>query len=303
MSFTDMMSSGRGPGVIGMVMALFVLIGFGLLFMFAFDEGFQGGELSIEAMIAQQAKEIQKSRESITSGQDRLAQVPAMVSKAKELASLKSKNQGYRDSIVNLKKAVENSNSKLALLKKDFESYKDEYRAFVRGKAKGEERAKLETKDGTVYEDVMIRDVSAIGIQIRHRGGQKRIPFEELPDEMQDYFQYDPNQKAEAIASENAARAGHEAAVAVTDEQQKQLMAAARAKEAEAAKVRAAQAISVKTAQAEDLEGRIERMEEAIQFESRKTLSRAGVMTVELANMRRQLTELRTQIATLQRQL
>jgi hypothetical protein len=303
MSFTDMMSSGRGPGVIGMVMALFVLIGFGLLFMFAFDEGFQGGELSIEGMIAQQAKEIQKSQGSIILGQEKLTQAPAMILKVKELASLKSKNQGYKDSIVNLTKAVETSNSKLVSLKKDFESYKDEYRAFVRGKAKGEERAKLETKDGTVYEDVMIRDVSAIGVQIRHRGGQKRIPFEELPNAMQDYFQYDPNQKAEAMASENAARAGHEAAVAVTDEHQKQLMAAARVREAEANKVKAAQAITLKTAQFEDLEDRIEQMEEAIELEGKKRLSRAGIMTVELANMRRQLTELRTQIATLQGQL
>jgi hypothetical protein len=39
MSFSDLMQSGRGPGVIGMLLALVVLVGFGLLFMFAFDEG------------------------------------------------------------------------------------------------------------------------------------------------------------------------------------------------------------------------------------------------------------------------
>ena len=58
MSFSDLMSSGRGPGVIGMVMALFVLLGFGLLFTLAFDEGFQGEGITIEAEIANQAKAI-----------------------------------------------------------------------------------------------------------------------------------------------------------------------------------------------------------------------------------------------------
>lgn len=303
MSFTDMMSSGRGPGVIGMVMALFVLIGFGLLFMFAFDEGFQGGEQSIESLIAQQTKDIEKSKDAVTSGQELLNLAPARVSKAKELASLKSKNQGFLDSIEGLKRKVGAANSGLIELEKSFESYKNEYRAFVRGKAKGETMAKLETRGGDVYEDVNIREVSAIGIQIRHKGGQKRIPFEDLPDAMQDHFQFDPNQKVEAVASENAARADHEAAVAVSDDQQKKVMEAARIKEAEENKVKAANAITTKMAQCDALEDRIEQMEEAIILEGKKTVSRAGLMRVDLTAMQRQLAELRSQIATLRGQL
>ena len=46
------MSSARGPGVIGMIMALIVLLGFGVLFMFAFDEDLQGGGQTIEALVA-----------------------------------------------------------------------------------------------------------------------------------------------------------------------------------------------------------------------------------------------------------
>lgn len=300
MSFTDMMSSGRGPGVIGMVMALFVLLGFGLLFMLAFDEGFQGGDLSIESLVAQQAKDIEKSRETIKAGQELLDMGPARVSKAKELASLKSKHQGLKDASILLNRNLAKGESELGLLQKAFEDYKNDYRSFVRGKAKGETMAKLVTRSGVVYDEVNIREVSAIGIQIRHSGGQKRIPFEDLPEEMQDHFQYDPNQQAAAVASENADRAIHDAAVAVTDEQQKTAMAAAQAKEAAAKKVRTASVIAAKITQAGNLEDQIEQMEKAIQAEGKKTLSRAGIMSVELANMQRQLTELRTQISTFQ---
>jgi hypothetical protein len=34
MSFTDLMSSSRGPGLIGTLMALLVLVGFGTLYLF-----------------------------------------------------------------------------------------------------------------------------------------------------------------------------------------------------------------------------------------------------------------------------
>jgi hypothetical protein len=68
MSFSDMMSSGRGPGVIGMLMALVVLVGFGVLFMFATDEGFQGGDQSIESIIKHQAGDIESLKGGIANG-------------------------------------------------------------------------------------------------------------------------------------------------------------------------------------------------------------------------------------------
>lgn len=46
MSFSDMMSSGRGPGVIGMILALIVLLGFGVLFMFASRKADRAGNRS-----------------------------------------------------------------------------------------------------------------------------------------------------------------------------------------------------------------------------------------------------------------
>jgi hypothetical protein len=245
MSFSDMMSSGRGPGVIGMVMALVVLLGFGLLFMYASDETERGGR-SIESVIAQQAKDIESYQANIISSQKNLDLAPARTANAKELARLKRSNQALAEKATGLAQAIEAGKAAIALKLQALAAYKDEYRAYARGKAKGEAIAKLETLTGAVYNEVSIREVTAIGIQIRHADGQKRIPFEELPEAMKDHFQFDPKQKAEAVAAEAASRNVHEAAVAVAEDLAGQKMDAQREKDAAAAKAKILQDIAVK---------------------------------------------------------
>ena len=245
MSFSDMMSSGRGPGVIGMVMALVVLLGFGLLFMYASDETDRAGQ-SIESVIAHQAKDIESQKATIIFERQKLDQAPARVANAKELARIKRESQALTDNSANLKTRIEAGKAEVALRLEALADYKDEYRAYARGKAKGETLDKLETLTGIVYNSVLIREVTAIGIQIRHADGQKRILFEDLPEAMKDRFQYDPKQKDQAMAEEAATRDVHEAAVAVADDLADQKMDAQREKDAEEVKARIRQDIAVK---------------------------------------------------------
>lgn len=214
-----------------MVMALVVLIGFGLLFMFAFDEGMQGGDQSIESVIAHQAKEIEGYENRIASGEKSLSTAPRLTATAKEVSRFKRENQALGERIGELKKAIETANAGLVTARQTFEGYKDQYRSFVRSKAKGETMPELVTKTGISYKNVNIREVTPVGIQIRHDEGQKRIPFEELPDAMADYYQFDPNQKIAALTVENTTRNEHEAAAAVANDQADQAMAEQRVKE------------------------------------------------------------------------
>ena len=245
MSFSDMMSSGRGPGVIGMVMALVVLLGFGLLFMYASDETERTGQ-SIESVIAHQAKEIDGNQATIVFERQKLSQAPARVANANDLTRVKREIEASKETAANLIKRIGTVKADMALKNKALADYKDEYRAYARGKAKGEEMESLETLSGTVYKTVIIREVTAIGIQIRHSDGQKRIPFEELPEAMKDHFQYDPKQKDQAVAVEAAKQNEHEAAVAVADDLAGQKMDAQKEKDAEAAKDKVRQDIAVK---------------------------------------------------------
>ncbi len=97
-----------------------------------------------------------------------------------------------------------------------------------------------------MYNDVVIREVTAVGIQIRHADGQKRIPFEILPEAMKDHFQFDPKQKDQALAAESVTRNELEAAVAVADGLAGQKMYEQRGKDAEAAKAKLRQDVAAK---------------------------------------------------------
>jgi hypothetical protein len=297
MSFSDMMQSARGPGVIGMIMALVVILGFGLLFMFAFDEGMQGGDKSIESVIAHQTAEIDGTKEAILRGGKKTGEAPLVLAAAKELTALKRENQSRDAKIGGLKQDVATAADALAAKSKEFEGYKDVYRAFVRGKAKGQMIGRLESLKGTVYENATIREVTAIGVQIRHDGGFKRIPFEELPMEMQDHFQFDPKQKAEALANEESARKEHEGAVSAANAAVSEQAAEQRIKNAEAAREQAIRAIAMKESRMESLSDEIKQLQEAIVLEGKKTISRAPQMRAQLASKQQEAVTLREEVS------
>jgi hypothetical protein len=297
MSFSDMMSSGRGPGVIGMLMALVVLIGFGVLFMFATDEGMQGGDQSIESVIRNQAREIEHTQGGIDNGQKSLDGAPERLKNAKEFSRLSRGNESLRGRIQTLGDDIKASKADLAGRIDAFEAYKDEFRAYVRGKAKGESIGVLETKTGAVYKNVNIREVTAVGIQIRHDEGQKRIPFEELPVAMIERFQFDAKQKAAAVEKEQAAWSEHEAAVTAADVVSEGQAAERVAKEAEALRQKNTRLMAAKQARIAPLTEEIKFLQEALLKESEKRFSRAPQMRAQLANKQGELATLRAEVA------
>ena len=293
------MSSGRGPGVIGMVMALFVLIGFGFLFMFAFDEEMQGADQSIESVIAHQAKEIHETKGAIAHAEETLAGTPKLMAIKKELFAVSRVNQ-YRDGqIDSLKQGITGANAAVDELAAELEAYKNEYRAFARYRAKGRKLDRLETSTGKVYKNVSIREVTAIGMQIRHDGGFRRIPFEELPNDIQDEFQFDFDQKAAAMDQEQARRLAHETAVSAAErlmDENKQLNADSKRDET-------IRAIAAKESRIDSLLQEMRTLEIAIAREKRKKISRAPQLRETLAARKQLLASLQADIVRLRNQL
>ena len=300
MSFTDLMSSERGPGVIGMMMGLFVLLGFGVLFVFAFDEGSQGGDHSIESVIKHQTEEIDGYQANIEFGKLKLDQAPARIAQGRELTRLK---RGGQEAIVDLTKGIEKRSAAIALQEAAFGDYKDQYRAHVRGKAKGQTIGKLETLKRVVYNDVVIREVNPVGIQIRHADGHKRIPFEDLPETMKDHFQFDPQQKDQALAEESASMNELEAAVIVTNSLADKANVMRQSADAELIREKTIRAISSKESRIQALAGEIDRLNNSIREEERKPISKALGMRFKVVDNGRAIIELRSQIATLRSRL
>lgn len=286
-----------------MVLALIVLIGFGVLFMFAFDEGLQGEGHTIESVIASQAKDIAGFHQAIATGRETLALAPARIATSNELSAYKRTNAAQKEELAKLTAGVEGGKAMVQSQKLAFDDYKDEYRGFVRGNAKGTTLPELKTVAGIVYKNVNIREVTAVGMQIRHDDGQKRIPFEDLSEEMRDYYQFDPNQKDEALAAESSARKVHEDEVDAANVIADQQMGVQRAKEAQAARESAMRTLALKEASAKALEGEIKQLSDSLPMEMQKKLSRAGIIREQIADKQNQLSALRSQIASLRSHL
>ena len=296
-----MMSSGRGPGVIGMVLALMVLLGFGTLFMFAFDEGLQGGDQSIESVVAGQAKEIDRLKNNIQVVEMSLASTPARNAAARDLSRFKAENGAGKDSIAKLKDTVTATRTAIAEREQAFEAYKDEYRAFVRGGAKGKTMESLRTVTGASYKNVTITEVSAVGIQIRHDDGHKRIAFEDLPDEMKDYYQFDPNQKAAAVKKENDDFEDHLKKVGESDKIMDRQLALQREKEKADLRVKKLAEIEEKQMIAETLRKEVREAQRDLEKAQRKSsgITNVGALTRALQAKASRLSALQNEIGNL----
>ena len=121
MNFSDMMQGSRGPGLIGMFLALMVMLGFGLLFIFASDEGLQGGGQTIQAVISQQKKEIESLRQNISSTERTLERGDGLAAIEKELAAVKKVNQGRISNMNSLKMDISSGNEAITAIEKEFE--------------------------------------------------------------------------------------------------------------------------------------------------------------------------------------
>lgn len=295
-----MMQSGRGPGVIGMLLALLVVGGFGVLFLVAFNEEPPGDKLSLQAEIKEQAREIEDATTTLARNQQKLDIVPKLQAAELKLRDAKREILYAQGRIDSTKTGIGSAQQQLTENAAEFEKYKDQYRDAARRAAKDEELAKLETRTGQTYEKVVIREVTPVGMQIRHQGGFARIPFEELPAELQDRFQFDPAQKTAALAKENADRKDHDTAVAATLTETKQQEEERKQKEAADQKAAAKRSIALKTTQITALDGDLTRLEIALQQEKQKKLKNTQAITSQIADKRRLRAQLQAEIAKLQ---
>lgn len=190
MFLIDLMSSRRWSWVISS------------LFMFAFGGEMHGGTQPIESVIRIQEREIADYQNRLLNGDKILSTSSSLLLVAKDLSRLKHEKPFLEEKISSLNQRIEADKAELAATNQAFDTYKEKYRAFVRGKAVGQSISQLETQKGVIYKNVNIREVNALGIQIRHDDGINRIPFEELPSAMIDYYQFDAEQKATSLVDQ-----------------------------------------------------------------------------------------------------
>lgn len=196
-----------------MLMALVVIGGFGVLYVFVFDAEMQGKGVTIESVIRDNQKEIESYQEQIRYAENQLKRSESFADLSKKLDETRQEKLVLENNIKALGEELEKTKATLVTTQTAWDQYKVQYRSNVRTKAVGEKIDEIVLKSGAVYKNAEIREVSAVGVQIRHTDGQKRIPFEELSEEWQERFQFDAEQKEQALAAELAAQKMHDEAV------------------------------------------------------------------------------------------
>lgn len=207
---TDLFTSSRGPGVIGTFMAVFVLLGFGVLYILVFDKSLQGGEKTIESVIAADAKDLAGRKSQILSASKRIEAIKGYREIQGELEEEQVREKLLVERREDLTKAVKVEEQSILTANGSWEFYKQEYRNSERAAAAGEKMDELKTLSGETYTKVKVTDVDAVRMQIRHSAGIKGIPFEELPLDLQDRFQFDKEEKEKRVSAEiNIRKKGH----------------------------------------------------------------------------------------------
>ncbi len=296
MSFSDLMTSARGPGVIGTILALIVLLGFGLLFMYSFDEGSQGAGKTIESVIRDQHREIESLTVRIGNHAARLDQGKGRKSILDELKKTETQAVRQRAEIEWLEERGTSLDGELAAIGEEFETYKDRYRAHVRKAAEGTKLDRLTTLHGETFENVTIRQVNAVGMQIAHQAGFKRIPFEELPEDMMDLYQFCPAQKEQALAREKEIRNLHETQVAAAKGAVEQKRAEEAVRQEALQREQNARLLQNSLDRIKTLEDEIRQLQRDIADEALKRISRAPQMRQQLAMKEREKARLQAQV-------
>jgi len=202
--FDDMLTSYRGAGVMGTVLGLVVLGGFGLLATLAFDPANIAPGLSLDGTIAAQGREIARLQEELDAAKLRQLRYQELKASAGELEKIIAGNQERENKLDQLARLQERVGNAEVKIDAEAASYVRRFREQVREAAVGESVAKLVTMDGRVIENATISQVTAAGVHLRHADGILRLPPDELPLEMSDRFQFDDAEMGEFLARERA---------------------------------------------------------------------------------------------------
>jgi hypothetical protein len=173
-------------------LGLVVLIGFGALFYIGTKPEFQGADQSIQSIITSQEKELESLKGEIKRRGKALDNTRALQASAKQLEAVKLENQRMAERIAKVTLDIAAANEAIATLKKDTATRV----ALVRSQAKGRILPQLKTLKGKVFNNVTIRKVTDLGVEIIHVDGTARIPPQELPEAIQNEFQWEQPSKA-----------------------------------------------------------------------------------------------------------
>lgn len=306
MGFTDLISSSRGPGVIGTFVALIVLGGFATLYFLVFDESMQGGKQTVASMIRDQEVAIDSFKGKIQTYRDKEEEVAQRAVIAREVQSASRQVDTEIAQKTELTQQVAAGQAVLKDLGEKWEAYKDQYRAQVWGEAQGQQLKEFKTVSGKVYTDAKVLGVDHTGMRLMVHSGPVTVAAEELPDELRERYQLSEEKKKAILLAESKGTAAHEGNVEIATRQQRIALLGTSIGEKTAAKTALEQTLQNAIDAGPRNQAEISRLEYQIGVEKTKKISNAPQLQQQIQNLRKKsedarnaMPKLRTDIQTL----
>ena len=193
----DFLSSVRGPGLVGLLLATVVLAFLSVITVSAFTDSDDG---LAKEVVAQRLR-ISDIETLIEQSDKDLTRYGEFEEGRKKLGGLNQELKSIEQECGELRRAVEKLEEEIAGLGAQFVEYRQRYRAHEREGAVGEV-VDLSKTHGESYKEVEITRVNASAIGVMTKSGPKRIPFEELSRALQDRFQFSEEEAEEFLSKQ-----------------------------------------------------------------------------------------------------
>ena len=151
------MSSGRGPGVIGMLMALVVLGGFGSIYVFVFDKEMQGKGVTIESQIRDNADEIESLNVQIAHYRESIADGKKDADMGRKAEALTANVAAGAAKLTELQDVIAKTDAEISQIEKAHVDYRNQYRSLIRSKAVGETFPEVQTNSWSQSRQTRLR--------------------------------------------------------------------------------------------------------------------------------------------------
>ena len=187
---SDFLESARSTGVIGISLIIFLLIGFGALFLAVFDDRLNGENASrLKSQVFEQRGEIYGLEqdlawaESALLAQKRIEVVQEEVDKNSKVLEVLSERETV------LKEGIAEEEKTIQHLGEEKIAYREKYRVYSRKKAIGETFEEITLASGKVLRNAKIREILPDKIRFSTEHGTASVRWGEFADDMRERFQ------------------------------------------------------------------------------------------------------------------
>jgi hypothetical protein len=208
----DQFSTNDNSGMVGFLVGIIVLVFAGIFFSLLADKrfSFSSNRISLQDTIRDEKAELDALKARLDTEREHWRKHCEPLSAQGESAEMVAASvRAGEVRLKNLRIEKDAADAELAAATAGLEDYRNRYRQQVRGAAADERMDELKSRTGRVYKNVVIRKVSAAGIEIRHDQGPSRLLPEELDPSWHERFQWTRDEVAKALEEERARQERH----------------------------------------------------------------------------------------------